>query len=281
MNNLRGFVAATLLAVNTALWCAPLFCAGLVRLLLPFPAAQRYLSGRMDLVINGWVACNRITNAVLRLHRTDLSWQVEKPLSLDKKYLVISNHQSWGDILILQNTLNGIVPPLKFFTKKELIYLPLLGIAMWLLGFPYVRRQGAGDRSTLSESCRGFKQHPVSILNFLEGTRFTAAKHAATASPYKHLLPPKTGGLAFVLGELGAQIDQVLDVTIVYPEGTPTFWQFLCGDCRRSRVDISGMPVPVASADQDLTELEVNELKAWAHDRWIAKDAQLDALIIS
>ncbi len=272
MNTVRGVLAALFLAVNTAAWCVPLFTVGIVRFLLPIASARRFLSGAMDLVIDGWVGGNRAMNAALRLQRFDLTWQVSEPLSLDKRYLVLCNHQSWADIIILQNSFRGILPPLKFFTKQQLIWIPLLGIAMWLLGFPYVRRGGAGDREAMARSCQGFRNHPVSVLNFLEGTRFTQAKHAKNQSPYRHLLPPKLGGMAFVLGELGEHIDQIIDVSIAYPGPPPSFWQFLCGDCARSRVHIEDIDVPVAADGRTLTEQELDLLRNWTHTRWSAKD---------
>lgn len=246
-----------------------------MRFLLPIASVKRVLSGAMDLVIDGWVGGNRVMNAVLRLQRFDVSWQVREPLSLDKRYLVLCNHQSWADIIILQNSLRGILPPLKFFTKQQLIWIPLLGVAMWFLGFPYVRRGGAGDRAAMAASCQGFRNHPVSVLNFLEGTRFTAAKHERSASPYTHLLPPKLGGMAFVLGELGGHIDQVIDVSIAYPGPPPSFWQFLCGECPRARVHVEDVAVPVAANGRELTAEELDLLNNWTHTRWSAKDAWL------
>lgn len=242
---------------------------------MPIASVQRALSGLMDLVIDGWVGGNRVMNAALRLHHMDLSWQVAEPLTLRKRYLLICNHQSWADIIILQNTFRGILPPLKFFTKRELIWIPLLGLAMWLLGFPYVRRGGAGDRKTMAQSCAGFRNHPVTVLNFLEGTRCTPEKQARFNSPYQHLLPPKTGGMAFVLGEMGNHIDQVVDVTISYPDKPPSFWHFLCGNVAQSRVHIEAMPVPVAGDNRELTPDELQSLKQWTNERWAQKDARL------
>lgn len=275
MNSLRGVLAALFLAVNTAIWCVPLYIVGIVRFLLPIASVQKFLSGLMDLVIDGWVGGNRAMNAVLRLNYMDLSMQAPTPLSVRNRYLLICNHQSWADIIILQNTFRGILPPLKFFTKRELIWIPLLGPAMWLLGFPYVKRGGAGDRSAMAQSCAGFRNHPVTVLNFLEGTRSTAAKRARTDSPYAHLLAPKTGGMAFVLGEIGNHIDHIIDVTISYPGEPPTFWEFLRGDCRVSRIHVETADVPVANDGQALDEVEAETLKQWTNERWQQKDAQL------
>ncbi len=279
MNTLRGVLAALFLAVNTAVWCTPLFLLGIVRFLLPIASLHRTLSGLMDLVIDGWVGGNRLLNGALRLHQMDLSWQALQPLSLRNRYLLICNHQSWADIIILQNTFRGIVPPLKFFTKRELIWIPLLGVAMWLLGFPYVRRAGAGDHKAMAQSCAGFRNHPVTVLNFLEGTRCTAEKQARTASPYAHLLAPKTGGMAFVLGEMGNNIDQIIDVTICYPGPAPSFWQFLCGGCPRSQIHIEALDVPVAGNRRTLDDRELNTLKQWTQTRWQQKDTRLTEFV--
>src|SRR5690606_39037199 len=64
---------------------------------------------------------------------------------------------------------------------------------------------------------------------FLEGTRFTPAKHDQQQSPFRHLLKPKAGGIAFVLDAMGEQLESMVDVTIHYPAGRPTFWDLLCG----------------------------------------------------
>ena len=278
MNSLRGALAALFLALNTAAWCVPLYILGIVRFLLPIASVQKFLSGLMDLVIDGWVGGNRVMNAALRLNYIDLSFHTQGVLSLRNRYLLICNHQSWADIIILQNTFRGILPPLKFFTKRELIWIPLLGPAMWLLGFPYVKRGGAGDREAMAQSCAGFRNHPVTVLNFLEGTRCTAEKRARTDSPYAHLLAPKTGGMAYVLGEIGNNIDCIIDATISYPNNPPSFWQFLCGDCKVSRVHVEAHSVPVASDRAALDEEQAERLTQWTNERWQYKDAKIAEL---
>ncbi len=168
---------------------------------------------------------------------------------------MISNHQSWSDILVLQDTFLRRIPPLKFFVKRQLIWIPLLGLAMWLLGFPYVRRYSREalandpslrrhDQDATQRASEFFKQRPTSVLNFMEGTRFTPEKHTYQQSKYRNLLMPKTGGFGYVVAALGERVDQVLDVTIVYPNGAPSFWEFISGQCRDVRVEIAGRPVP-------------------------------------
>ena len=143
-------------------------------------------------------------------------------------YLVSSNHQSWVDILVLQRIFHGHIPFLKFFLKQELIWVPVIGLAWWALDFPFMKRgkgQGArqSDLKSTREACEKFKRIPTSVINFVEGTRFTPAKHAKQASPYRHLLKPKIGGLGIALATMGEQFEALLDVTIVYPHGAPRF----------------------------------------------------------
>ena len=57
------------------------------------------------------------------------SWDVEGVETLDRSewYLVLANHQSWVDIAVLQRIFHRKIPFLKFFIKKELLWLPILG----------------------------------------------------------------------------------------------------------------------------------------------------------
>jgi len=130
---------------------------------------------------------------------------------------------------------------LKFFLKQQLLYVPGIGLALWARDFPFMRRHSNAylrahpekrheDLQAARTACRKFAVVPTSVMNFAEGTRFTPQKHRAQHSPYRHLLKPKTGALALALNVLGDKFHSFLDVTIVYPGGAPTFWQFLCGE---------------------------------------------------
>ena len=277
MRTARGSAAFAFIALHTMFWCTPLYAMGLVRLLLP-ARGKVALNGLMARIIDGWVACNRGMVAALGVTRIDTEWRGE-PLAPDGWYVVFSNHQSWTDIIVLQNTLLGRIPPLKFFTKKELIWAPLVGVAMWLLGFPYVRRYGREklaanpelrdlDRQAVIRACDGFRERPTSVLSFLEGTRFTPAKHTAQESPYANLLRPHAGGLGYVLEGLADKSPTVVDVTIVYEGGPVGFWEFLCGDCPHVHFTAETRTAP----DHDR-----ETLRQWVGERWAEKDAALTA----
>jgi len=286
MNLLRGILSFTLIALNTLIACIPLYLMGLVRLLLR-GRARRWLNRKMDWIIDYWVGSNRLLFRVFRLTRVNVRIEGEADLSLDRWYLVISNHQSWADILILQTTFWGRIPPIKFFTKQQLIWIPLLGVAMWLLGFPYVRRMSreqiaanpelvALDREATIAACAGFRDHPTTVLNFLEGTRFTPAKHAAQDARFRSLLNPKLGGMSYVVHGLGDQLYRVLDVTIRYPHGTPTFWELVQGHCQEVEFLVQSRPLPAEVAAATDAESVRAALGPWIEALWHQKDDRVE-----
>ncbi len=285
----RGIIAVSLLALNTLFWCALLFVFALVKLLVPAKSVR----AAVDRILNGiatcWVGSN---SAWMRLtQRTE--WDVGgfDDLAYRGWYMVNCNHQSWVDILVLQHLLNRRIPMLKFFLKQVLIYVPVIGLAWWALDFPFMRRHSDAflkrhpekrfdDIEATRRACEKFALVPTSVMNFAEGTRFTPAKHQAQHSPYRHLLKPKAGALALALGVLGDKFDSLLDVTIVYPDGAPTFWQFLRGDVRRIIVRARRMPIPPEFRDGDYARDPKyrKSFQCWLQALWQDKDAQIDAL---
>ncbi len=288
----KGTLASLFLAINTLIWCVPIYLLALPRALIRVSPVRIAIGAAMTRVIDAWVAGNRLMLRVLAITQIQVETKFDAPLSRDKWYVVISNHQGWSDILILQDTFLSRIPPLKFFVKQQLIWIPLLGVAMWLLGFPYVRRYSREalardpglrrhDQEATQRACEFFKQRPTSVLNFMEGTRFSPQKHAYQQSKYRHLLTPKTGGFGYVVGTLGERIDQVLDVTIAYPHGAPTFWEFISGQCRYARVEITSHRVPQVLLEvHDEMPADVRQqLHEWVDQLWSSKDTRIEELL--
>lgn len=286
---LLAAIAFTLLLANILFWVPLLLVFAVARLLLPFRGARLVIDPITLWIAENWISCNKgwmnLTQATV--------WDVQGLQGLDRHswYLVNSNHQSWVDIFVLQYLFNRRIPLLKFFLKQELIWVPIMGLAWWALDFPFMRRHSEDylqkhpemrqqDQETTRKACAKFALIPTSVMNFLEGTRFTAAKHAKQQSPYRHLLKPKAGGIALALDALGAKFRSVLDVTIVYPDGTPTFMSFLCGKTRRVVVRIRTVPVPQALLEGNYGQ-DPQFRKAfadWVAQLWQEKDAQIAAI---
>ncbi|HUO96611.1 MAG TPA: acyltransferase [Steroidobacteraceae bacterium] len=286
---LRGAVTLLLIVTNTLVHGVPLIAIALVKLALPRrarPAVSRLLTALAE----DWIAFNTL---LLRRQR-HMRWEVRGLAGLDPRgwYLVVANHRSWVDILALQAVLNRRVPLLKFFIKRELRWVPVLGLAWWALDMPFMKRytreelarrpelRGA-DLETTRRACERFRDLPTSIINFVEGTRFTPEKAARGGSRYLHLLNPRAGGIAFVLGAMGPVLHELLDVTIAYPAGDGGFWDLCCGRITRIVIEIERRPLEpwLFAGDYAGDEEFRRRFQDWLGALWAAKDARLGALL--
>ena len=282
---LRGVIASLLLALNTILLCSFLFIVALFKV-LPFPLARRITEWLMSHTHEAWISNNNAWMKLVcrtRWHLTGL-----EGLDYQHSYLVTSNHQSWVDIMVLQYVLNRKIRPLKFFLKQELIWVPVIGLAWWALGFPFMKRYSKAylekhpekkgkDLETTRKTCAKFRDNPVGMFNFAEGTRFTEGKHAQQQSPFKYLLKPKAGGIAFVLDAMGEQLKSIINVTIHYPAGRPGFWDLLCGNVKEVVVHFEEVAIPAQFIDRNYEQDAAYrlEFQGWINRLWEEKDTLL------
>ena len=286
---LRGVLASLTLALNTLIFCWPLFIGALLKAALPFAGAQRSINYWVHACAQTWIAVNKGWMDLVQ----PIQWDVQGLESVDMQhsYLVTSNHQSWVDILILQYQLNRKAPFLKFFLKQQLIWVPVIGLCWWALEFPFMKRfskeylakhpeKRGQDMLTTRKACERYKINPVSVFNFLEGTRLTPAKQAQQNSPFKYLLKPKAGGIAFVLDAMGEQLASLLNVTIHYPNGTPTFVDLLCGRLQRVVVRFEQVEIPKQFIGKNYDGDDAYRLafQQWVNQLWEDKDAELGRL---
>lgn len=287
---LLGLIAITLLLANTVVLGPLLIAVSLVRFLIPAAGWQQLCTLIAIRIAELWIAIN---SGWMKLTQK-MQWDVEGIANLDKQhwYLVTSNHQSWADIIILQHLLNRKIPMLKFFLKQQLIWVPLIGLCWWALDFPFMKRYSpeylqkhpekrGKDFESTRRACEKFKHTPVTIFNFLEGTRFTAAKHQRQQSPYRNLLKPKAGGIGFVMGAMGDSLNSLLDITISYPNNKrPSFWDFISGRVNHVIVRIQQKDIPSHFLGKNYFEDEEfkEEFQGWVSSLWEQKDDQLDQL---
>ena len=287
---LLGLIASTLMLLNILFWVPVLLLVATVKLLLPFKRVRLVIDPLLLQIAEAWIAGN---SGWMRLTQP-LQWEITGLRDLDPRqwYLVICNHQSWVDILVLQHVLNRRIPLLKFFLKKQLIWVPIMGLAWWALEFPFMRRHSEAflqkhpeergkDAATTRAACEKYALVPTSVMNFVEGTRFTYAKHQRQQSPYRHLLKPKAGGISLALDAMGEKFGAVLDITIAYPDGAPNFWQFLQGRVPRVIVQARTLAVPrlAASATGDSSQALRELCQGWVNQLWGEKDALLNQLL--
>ena len=287
---LRGALVFLLIVLNTIACAVPLVLLALIKLAIPVRAVRALLDPVLNGIATGWIAFN--TGLLQVSQRTVWDVRGVDALSARHWYLVNCNHQSWVDILVLQRVFNHKIPLLKFFLKRELLYVPVIGVCWWALDFPFMRRHSATylqkhpekrteDLETARRSCARFALVPTSVMNFPEGTRFSALKRDKQRSPYRHLLKPRAGALGLSLSVLGERFRSLLDVTIVYPGGTPTFWQFLCNGAPRIVVEVTQLEVPerLCGGDYQGDAGLRSELQLWLGDLWGRKDARIEAIL--
>jgi 1-acyl-sn-glycerol-3-phosphate acyltransferase len=282
---LKTVFAALALALNTLLVFVALVPFALLKLVIPANPVRRFADRCLTGIANTWIVVNDGWQHAIEKPRLTINGATD--LHPRGWYLVGCNHQSWSDILVLQTVFRGQIPFLKFFLKRELIYVPVIGLAWWALDFPFMRRSGktlsanAADMATARKACEKFRHIPTSVINFLEGTRFTPAKHKQQRSPYTHLLKPKSGGASIALGTMGELFECLLDVTIIYPDGVPTFGDVLAGRMGRVTVEINRLPIPAefigeaASHDPQYR----SKIQTWLNDVWLNKDRRIAELL--
>jgi 1-acyl-sn-glycerol-3-phosphate acyltransferase len=279
----RGVIAISLVSINTLFWATPIHILALTKLLIRSDSWQRNCAKAIMFFGSCWIVG---MNTIMRTTQPT-RYDIEGLEGLSKKqwYFINCNHQSWADILVLFITFHGSVPFLKFFIKKELFKVPVMGTAWWALDYPFMERfskeylkknphMKGKDFETTRKACERYRHTPVSILNFIEGTRFTKEKHTRQESPYRHLLRPKAGGFAFALAAMNGKISNILDVTIIYSKRPDSFWDYLCGRVEWISVKIKKMPVPQEFLGGDYQNDEVFRdcIQTWVCDLWQEKD---------
>jgi 1-acyl-sn-glycerol-3-phosphate acyltransferase len=284
-----GTMVMTGMVLNTA------GCVFLMALLAPIKLLSR--KHRLETAIDRvfirigemWIGGNN----VMLTWSSPTRWHVQGVDGLERRawYLIMANHQSWVDILVLQRVFNRRIPFMKFFIKQELIWMPLLGFAWWILDFPFMKRsvrgrrgqdpqRRLGDLEVARRACARFRRLPVSVMNFAEGTRFTPAKQERQRSPFRYLLRPKGGGAAMVLSALNDRLSAILDVTIVYPAGAPTFWELVCGRIPEIHVNVREVAIDPSWSGDYLNDRAYRRLiQERLNDMWARKDAYMDRML--
>ena len=287
---LTGILTALLVLLNTLIGIGPMLLLAILKVLIPHTGFRRWSSRGVMWIAESWAEINKSIFSLMLPTVWDI--RCDTPLYSDHSYLVISNHQSWVDIPALVQSFNRQTPYFKFFLKKELIWAPFLGLAFWALDYPFMKRYSKAhlarrpedkgkDLEITRRACEKFRHLPVTVVNFLEGTRFTPQKHQAQASPYQHLLRPKSGGIAFVTAALGEQMRSLLDVTIVYPQAqAPGFWALISGRVPRVLVDIRSQTLPTELFHGDYSDDPQFRayFQDWVNQLWADKDQRIAEL---
>lgn len=138
---------------------------------------------------------------MLWLHNSTLKWSGEENLDPNKTYLVMPNHQSYTDILMILMSFTAFKRKVTFMSKKEVFYVPFMGSAMKGLSCIPVERGNARDAIKSINRTVEVLHSGIDVTIFPEGTR----------SGNRVLLPFKKG--AFLIARK-ANVD-ILPVAII------------------------------------------------------------------
>ncbi len=271
------------ITVSTLFWFVPLLALAILKLLLPVPVLRKWLTSVLVVIGENWVGVNTVI--FNRLCSIDWQGRGVEELRRDEWYLVIANHQNSIDIFLLQALLNRRIPFLKFFIKSQLMWFPVMGLAWWALDMPFMKRYSAAylsrnphmkgkDFETTRRACEKFRDTPTSVINFVEGTRFTEDKRIRHKDPYRYVLRPRAGGFAVAMSSMGDMFGAILDVTIIYPDGLATFWELCCGQHVEAIVDIRQRAVEdwLTSGDYENDREWRRKVQVWLGEIWQEKD---------
>jgi len=289
LRNLQGLVTLSACALNTIFWFVPLMALAVLKLVIPLKPFRRLVTRWLMAIGENWIACNAWVFSLGNATKWDIRGL--EGLSNKKWYFVFANHQTWVDIIVLQTALNRRIPFLKFFIKQELIWFPFLGIAWWAMDMPFMKRYSKSylakhpdkkgqDLEATRKSCEKFLDTPTSVINFVEGTRFTQEKRKKRASQFENLLPPRAGGVALALTSMGGMLNAIVDITIVYPTGPANFWDMMCGEFDQVIVDIAKRPVDdwIVAGDYQKDREFRSKFHKWLTQVWQEKDEKIGAL---
>lgn len=281
------------LTILVTIFCSvPIIIAGIVKLLLPVPVIWRKVSRFCDFMMYCW--CEGLA-CLLHLN-PHLQWEVHGLEGLSKKnwYLLICNHRSWADIVVLCVLFRKHIPMNKYFLKQQLAWVPFLGLACWALDMPFMKRYSRAyllrhperrgkDVETTRRSCEKFRRHPTTIVNFVEGSRFMQEKHQKTHSAFQNLLPPKAAGIAMALNVLGKQFDKLLNVTLCYPDNNrQPFFDMLSGKLTRIVVHVDLQPIAEELHGDYINDKGFKRhFQQWLNSLWQEKDRLLTSLMSS
>lgn len=289
---LRGILCALLLAINLVFIALTIIIIGILTLLMPIKSWRRFGNIIMQGLPVIWGRFNHYILAISLHKQLDISGS--GTFSRKEWYVMLSNHQSWMDILVITSVFYKQIPCLKFFMKQQLLWqLPFAGLACYFLNFPFMKRHSRAeirknpelkqqDIITTKKACQKFRNFPTTVINFSEGTRITDSKHQRQQSPYKYLLKPKAGGTAVAINEMRDILSGIIDVTINYKtlnNQKLNMWKLICGKIDKLQLRYELLPItPELEGDYFVDRKFRSKLQHWINGIWERKDKLIGEL---
>ena len=289
-HSIRGIIVTILFIINIIFFPTLVIIFGLISRILPI-ASWRKIGRKLinECLVSSWIRGNNLIIALTLPTKWDVSGT--GTLKKNDSYFLICNHQSWVDILILQKIFGTKLPLLTFFMKQQLLWmLPFAGWACWALEFPFMKRpskkylkkhphQKGYDVEATKNFCRRFKDQSITVISFIESTRFTSEKKHKQHSPYTHLLKPRASTPAFVLASMGDVLKHIINVTIVYPDNKKGLWDFVSGNIKKIIVRYEVLPIDSSLCGDYENNREFRvKFQNWLNQLWQEKDSLISKI---
>jgi len=168
------------------------------------------------------------------------------------------------------------------FVKKSFKMIPVLGWTAFFAGNVFLERDWDKDKVLMGDQLAALCENPDPILLhlFAEGTRYTAAKHAASVEfakksgrpALKHLLVPRTKGFLMAVEKLRGKFPAIYCATMVFrlkDGAVPTLKSMMqrkpvVGEVLLERIPMEDIPIGAEEATN------------WVHERYIHKDEMIE-----
>ena len=258
----------------------PVFFFSLIKLIIPIKSIRYFCTSAVEYSVSMWVSYAILITKLFS--PTEIQFEQNAKLDKNSSYLIICNHKSWLDTFILMLAFHKKIAFPKFFMKFQVFFIPVLGLIAWALEFPAMRRYSkeflaanpekkGEDLNKTLEYCKSLSLRPTTIINFVEGTRFSLEK--VKNSNYKNLLNPKAGGIAVILKSLSERMDGILNTTIVYDNPEQTLWDFMVRKTKKINVKVDFIPIlEVPLGDYFNSERDKKSFQNWLNDIWQKND---------
>lgn len=198
--------------------------------------------------------------------------------------IVVANHQQMPDIIALFMLAwrKKRLGDMKWFVKDVLKYVPGIGWGMLFLDCLFVKRNWSEDEDKIHNTFSKFLSEdiPIWLTSFSEGTRITGAKLEKSQDYARrenlpvpeHVLIPRTKGFVASVHGLKGHIHAIYDVTIGYPDGIPSLWQYLKGMVGRVHMRVRRFAIEELPSDP-------SALSHWLLVRFQEKDRLLEYFV--
>lgn len=279
-----GLFSITALLINSAIVFLPIVFFSTLKLLIPIKSIRYHCTTAVQALASFWVSFAIMITKLFS--PTEIEFEQNTELSKKSSYLVISNHKSWLDTQILMLAFHKKIPFPKFFMKFQMFFVPLIGMVCWALEFPAMKRYSkeyivkhpekkGKDIAMTKRYCDNLSDRPTTIVNFVEGTRYTHKK--AINSDYEHLLNPKAGGIAVILKSLSDKMTGILNTTVVYDNPNQTLWDFMIRKTKKIKVKVDFIPIAeVPLGDYFNCPADKKIFQEWLNNLWLNKDRYIN-----